>query len=65
MKSIDIPKTIESKDLEHAVCKIFNSFDFDLGEDSAGICHRFIKSKHNVVKFSQEKDCCHIYFNTY
>ena len=33
MKSIGIPKTIESKDSEHDVCKIFNSFDFDLGED--------------------------------
>ena len=30
---IGIPKTVESKDLEHPICKVFNSIDFDIEEN--------------------------------
>ena len=31
VKVIGIPKTVESKDLECTVCKVFNSIGFDIG----------------------------------
>ena len=30
---IGIPKTVESKDLELPICKVFNSIDFDIEEN--------------------------------
>ena len=30
---IGIPKTVESKDLEHPICKVFNSIGFDIEEN--------------------------------
>ena len=30
LEVIGIPKTVESKDLEHTVCKVFNSTGFDI-----------------------------------
>ena len=49
---IGIPKTVESKDLEHTVCKVFNSIGFDIGEDRIEACHRLTKSHRTIVKFS-------------
>ena len=54
---IGIPKAIESKDLEHTVCKIFNSFGFDIGGDRMEACHQFIKSEYTIVKFCRRTDC--------
>ena len=31
---IGIPKTVESKDLEHTICKVFNSIDFEWMNES-------------------------------
>ena len=50
---IGIPKTVESKDLEHTVCKVFNSIGFDIGEDRIEACHRLTKSYRTIVKFSR------------
>ena len=57
---IGIPKTVESKDLEHTVCKIFNSIGFDIEEDRIEACHRLTKSDRTIVKFSRRKDCQHL-----
>ena len=35
-----IPKTVESKDLEHTICKVFNSIGFDIEENRIEACHR-------------------------
>ena len=56
MEVIGIPKTVESKDLEHIICKVFNSIGFDIGEDRRQSCHRLTKSDCTVVKFSRRKD---------
>ena len=37
---IGIPKTVESKDLEHTICKVFNSIGFDIEENRIEACHR-------------------------
>ena len=37
---IGIPKTVESKDLEHTICKVFNSIGFDIEENRIEGCHR-------------------------
>ena len=39
MEVIDIPKTVELKDLVHIVCKVFNSIGFDDGEDKIEACN--------------------------
>ena len=57
---IGIPKTVDSKDLEHTVCKVFNSIGFDIGENRIEACHRLTKSDRTIVKFSQRKDCQHL-----
>ena len=54
---IGIPKTVESKDLEHIICKAFNSVGFDIKEDRIEACHRLTKSDRIIVKFSRRKDC--------
>ena len=46
---ICIPKTIESKDLEHTGCKIFNRIGFDTGEDRIDACHQL---NMDVQKFN-------------
>ena len=56
MEVIGIPKTVESKDLEHHVCKPFNSICFDRIE----ACYRLAKSNSTIVKFSRRKDCQHL-----
>ena len=33
LEVIGIPKTVESTDLEHTLCKVFNSIGFDIDED--------------------------------
>ena len=44
MEVVSIAKSVESKDLEHAVCTVFgtllvfNSFGFDIGEDRIEAC---------------------------
>ena len=45
--------TVESKDLEHTVCKVFNSIDFDIEEDRIEACHRLTKFDRTIVKFSR------------
>ena len=57
---IGIPKTVELKDLEHTVCKVFNSIGFDIEEDRIEACHRLTKSDGTIVKFSRRKDCQHL-----
>ena len=57
---IGIPKTVESKDLEHTLCKVFNITGFDIGEDRIEACHRLTKSDRTIVKFSRRKDCQHL-----
>ena len=57
MKVIGIPKTAESKDLEHTICKVFNSIGFDIEEDRTEACHWLTKSDRTIVKFSRRKDC--------
>ena len=52
---IGIPKTVESKYLEHTVCKVFNSIGFDIEEDRIEACHRLTKSDSTIVNFSEEK----------
>ena len=52
LEVIGIPKIAESKDLEHTVCKIFNSIGFDIEEDRIEACHRLTKSDRTIVKFS-------------
>ena len=59
MEVIGIPKTVESKDLEHTVCKVFNSIGFDIEEDRIEACDR-LKSDRTIVKFSRRKDCQHL-----
>ena len=54
---IGIPKTVELKDLEQTVCKVFNSIGFDIEEDRIEACHRLTKSDRTIVKFSRRKDC--------
>ena len=60
MDVIDLPKTVESKDLEHTICKFFNSNSFDIDEDRIEACHRLTKSDRTVVTFSRRKDCQHL-----
>ena len=57
---IGIPKTVESKDLEHTLCKVFNITGFDIGEDRIEACHRLTKSDRTIVKFSRRKDFQHL-----
>ena len=57
---IGIPKTVESKDLEHTIHKVFNSIGFDIEEDRIKACQRLTKSDHTIVKFSRRKDCQHL-----
>ena len=60
LEVIGIPKTVESKDLEHTVCKVFNSIGFDIEEDRIEACHRLTKSYRTIVKFSRRKDYQHL-----
>ena len=60
VEAIGIPKTVKSKDLEHTVCKVFNSIGFDIGEDRIEACHRLTKSDRTIVKFSRRKECQHL-----
>ena len=60
MEIIGIPKTVESKDFEHNVCKVFNSFGFIMGEDRIEACHQLTKSDRTIVKYSRRKDCEHL-----
>ena len=60
MLVIDIPKKVEWKGLEHAVCNVFNSIGFDIGADRIDACHRLTKSGRTIVKFSRRKDCQHL-----
>ena len=53
-----IPKTVESKDLEHTVYKVFNSIGFDIEEDKIEACHWLTITDHTIVKFFQGKDLC-------
>ena len=46
-----IPKTVELKDLEHTVCKVFNSIGVDIGEDGIEACQQLTKSNRTFVKF--------------
>ena len=55
---IGIPKTVESKDLEHTMCKVLNIIGFDIEEDRIEACRWLTKSDHAIVKFSQGKDLC-------
>ena len=57
---ISIPKTAESKDLEHTVCKFFNSIAFDIREDRLEACHRLTKPDRTIAKFSKRKDYQHL-----
>ena len=52
-----IPKSIESKDLEHTACKVFSSIGFDIGQDRIEACHRLTKSDRTIVRFSLRKGC--------
>ena len=60
MEVIGIPQTVESKDLKHTVCKVFNSIGFDIEEDRIEVCHRLTKFDHTIDKFSRRKDCQHL-----
>ena len=60
VKVIGIQKTVESKDLEHTVCKVFNSIGFNIGKDRIEACNRLTKSDRTIVKFSRRKDCQHL-----
>ena len=60
MDVIGIRKTVESKDFELTVCKVFNIIGFDIGQDRIESCHRLTKSDRTIVKFSQRKDCQHL-----
>ena len=60
MDVIGITKTVESKDFELTVCKVFNILGFDIGQDRIESCHRLTKSDRTIVKFSQRKDCQHL-----
>ena len=57
MEVSGIPKTVESKDLEHTVCKVFKSIGFDIRKDRIDTCHWLTESDSTVVKFSQRKVC--------
>ena len=57
---IGILKSVDSRDLEHTVCKVFNSIGFDIEEDRIEACHRLTKSDRTIVKFSRRKDCQHL-----
>ena len=57
---IGIPKTVESKDLEYTVCKVFNSIGFDIEQDRIEACHRLTKTDRTSFKFSRRKDCQHL-----
>ena len=52
---IGIPKTIQLKDLEHTVCKVFNRIGFNLGEDRIESCHQLTKSDALSLSFLEEK----------
>ena len=60
MEVIGIPKTVESKEFEHTVCKVFNSIGFIMGEDRIEACHQLTKPDRTIVKFSRRKDCEHL-----
>ena len=60
MEVIGIPKTVESKDLEHTVCKFFNSIGFDIKKDRIEACHLLTKSDRTTVKFSRRKYSQHL-----
>ena len=55
VEGVSIPKTVESGDLEHTACKVFNSIGFDIGEDRIEVFLRLTKSARTIVKFSQSK----------
>ena len=52
--------TVQSKDLERTVCKVFNSTGFDIAENRIKACHRLTKADRTIVKFSRRKDCQHL-----
>ena len=52
MEVIGIPKSVDSKDLEHTVCKVFNSIGFDIEEDGIEAYHRLTKFDRTIVRFS-------------
>ena len=56
---IVFPKRVESKDLEHIACKVFNSIGFGIEEDRIEACHWLTKSDH-AIKLSRRKDCQHL-----
>ena len=60
MEVIGIPKSVDSKGLEHTVCKVFNSIGFDIEDDRIEPCHRLTKSDRTFVKFSRRKDRQHL-----
>ena len=60
MEVIGIPKSVESQDLKHVVCKVFNSIGFNIGEDTIQVCHRLTKPGRTIVSFSRRKDCQHL-----
>ena len=49
---IGIPKSVQSEDLEHTICKVFNGIGFDIGEVRIEACHWLTKSDQTIVKFS-------------
>ena len=48
---IGIPESVDSKDLEHIICKGFSSIGFDIEEDRIKACHQLTNSDHTIVKF--------------
>ena len=57
---IGIPKTVQTKDLERTVCKVFNSIGFDIGEDRIKACLRLAKSDRAIAKIFRRKHCQHL-----
>ena len=53
MEVTGIPRSVESKDLEHTVYKVFNSIRFHIVEDRIEVFHWLTKSDRTIVKFSR------------
>ena len=55
VEGVSIPKTVESGDLEHTACKVFNSIGFDIGEGRIEVFHRLTNQIVLLFSFPKEK----------
>ena len=57
---VGLSSSIEGKELEPTVCRVFQDIGVDIMGKSIEACHRLNKSDRTIVKFSRRKDCEHV-----